>query len=220
MSRQHSVTALEVLLKEWKLFHWPGSNTLIWTTTHTHTHTYAHTNMWCLPLILWWSPYTFHFFVVILNRTINLSTSKLPVKVNKAQLSNQFCFSFFRFLLAPRRASSLMARNTLLSQFLSSVARVKWLAKQHITHNTKHNNQIDALCQVMHYFREKNSHVKQSYFCNFLNYNLLGIIYLLTHYCGWSRFRAYLCNKPVYQLVGHHHWFVGPQMIVLIPGWV
>lgn len=36
---------------------------------------------------------------------------------------------------------------------------------------------------------------------------------------GWSRFMAYLCNKPIYQLVGHHHWFVGPQMVVLIPGW-
>lgn len=44
------------------------------------------------------------------------------------------------------------------------------------------------------------------------------MIKLIIHDCGWSNFMAYLCNKPIYQLVGHHHWFVGPQVVVLIPG--
>lgn len=39
MSRQHHVTALEVLLNDQEPFHCPGPNTFIWTTTHKYMHT-------------------------------------------------------------------------------------------------------------------------------------------------------------------------------------
>lgn len=41
---------------------------------------------------------------------------------------------------------------------------------------------------------------------------------MIIHDYGWNNLMAYLCNKPIYQLIGHHHWFVGPQVVVLIPG--
>lgn len=131
--------------------------------------------MWCLPLILWWPPYTFHFFVVILNRTINLSTSKLPVQVNKAQLSNQSCFSFFiSFWL--RREPRVWWQETLCCLSFFPLSHI-WIDPQ----NDTYKNQTDVLQVTV----SKKKSCKKGQFCNFLKYNDLESYILLNHDTVW-----------------------------------
>lgn len=120
MPRQHSVTALEVPLKERELFRWPGSNTFIWTILcTTHMHTYIHTCDVC--------HWFYSGFISLLSSWTGLSICQQQSPLSKSiKLSCQTNSAFLSSFPFGR-----MAGSTLLSQFLSSVAHLKWATKLH-----------------------------------------------------------------------------------------
>lgn len=136
---------------------------------HIYAPLYKRMTTRCLPLILWWSPYTFHFSAAGPNGAINLSTTKPPLKGNKTKLSNQFCLSFFVSFWSGGR-----------KPFAASVSfpccTFRWKPLKYPAKNKTDESYVHNLNKMS---RES--------------------------YCSTSQFMAYLCNKPIYQLVGHHH---------------